>query len=109
MQALKSFIDSQGRRLRPGDTLPSDYDSQTLTHYARHGMVGEQEKLSKPVKTVRAPKPEKLQAAVTAPNIAPAFAPAIAPAQSDEAKPAETKPEGPEETHRLLGPDVIKA
>jgi hypothetical protein len=41
MQALKSFLDGQGRRIRPGDELdPDQYDAATIAHYERHGMTG---------------------------------------------------------------------
>jgi hypothetical protein len=41
MQALKSFLDGQGRRIKPGDELePDQYDVGTIAHYERHGMVG---------------------------------------------------------------------
>jgi hypothetical protein len=90
MQALKSFIDSQGRRLRPGDTLPGDYDGPTLKHYARHGMVGEPQKSvksEKPARATRLPAP-----AVTKPA-APSYP-----------MPAESKPLAP----LLPGPEEIK-
>ncbi len=41
MIALKSFVDSHGRRLKPGTTLPDDYDKTVIEHYVRLGMVGE--------------------------------------------------------------------
>lgn len=105
MQVLKSFVDGQGRRLKPGDTLPSGYDTQTLKHYAHHGMVGEPTPSPKPLKSARAVRLDKTQAAVAA----PVFASTPAPAQASESKPAETNPAGPEETQSLVGPDVIKA
>ena len=41
MQILKSFIDVDGVKRKPGQQVPSEWDKARIEHYARHGMVGE--------------------------------------------------------------------
>lgn len=92
MHALKSFIDGQGRRIKPGDEMPDDYDAQTLAHYQHHGMVGQSAEAQKPA------RPGKREKPVTT---SPAVPPLIGP--------SETKPAAPEETKTGAGLDLHPA
>jgi hypothetical protein len=40
-KAAKSYMDGKGRMISAGDTMPDDYDTPTLEHYKRLGIVGE--------------------------------------------------------------------
>lgn len=69
MNILKSFVDSQGNRQRPGDEVPDTYDKPTLAHYERMGMIGPAEvqaPAEKPVKKAKPVAPEVTQAAAPA-------------------------------------------
>lgn len=42
MYALKQFTDGKQIRVNKGDKIEADrYDSETIKHYKRHGMVGD--------------------------------------------------------------------
>jgi uncharacterized membrane protein len=46
--ATKTFMDGQGRIVRAGTPLPSDYDKPTLAHYTRLGMAAAAPQKNKP-------------------------------------------------------------
>lgn len=48
MKILKTFVDSQGNKHRPGGDVPKAWDKPTLEHYKRYGMVGDPPKTRKP-------------------------------------------------------------
>jgi hypothetical protein len=39
MKYLKTFIDAHGKKVRKGAPF-SEYDKNTVAHYARHGLIG---------------------------------------------------------------------
>ncbi|SFB96565.1 hypothetical protein SAMN05216344_106119 [Polaromonas sp. OV174] len=111
MQVLKSFVDGQGRRMKPGADLPTDYDSVTLKHYQRYGMVGEALATAKPVKgsPAKAAKGEKAKGGSPG-NPDPAATDTVqATAQIGAFGPSETKPAGPDETKAPVNTDADPA
>ncbi len=60
-KAAKSYMDGQGRMISAGDTMPSDYDTPTLEHYKRLGIVGEA--AEKPSKKAKSAAPDETKAA----------------------------------------------
>jgi hypothetical protein len=56
-KAAKSYMDGKGRMINAGETMPSDYDTPTLEHYKRLGIVGEA--AEKPSKKAKSAAPDE--------------------------------------------------